>query len=109
MQFSHQVDTTSLELLYQQLEHRCGCVMWSIDHPDEALVESQEIGKLLAALPLASSDYCTASNRLRNVQRFLVADEPGAASWELRHLSRSMQRHRHQVASPRRLRRQRHT
>lgn len=45
-----------------------------------------EARHLLESLPLTTSDFAVAANRIRNSLRFLVSDEPGAALWELRTL-----------------------
>lgn len=45
-----------------------------------------EARHLLESLPLTTSDFAVAANRIRNSLRFLVSDEPGAALWEVRTL-----------------------
>ncbi len=45
-----------------------------------------EARHLLESLPLTTSDFAVAANRVRNSLRFLVSDEPGAALWEVRTL-----------------------
>lgn len=58
-----------------------------IDPPTE---DSPEEGELLdalgmlSALPLSTSEFTLAVNRLRNARRYLAANEPGAARFELR-------------------------
>ncbi|MCA9186356.1 MAG: hypothetical protein KDA99_12080 [Planctomycetales bacterium] len=46
--------------------------------------------KLIAALPLATDDFCTASNRMRNAVRYFNSGERGAAKYELRLLLASL-------------------
>ena len=61
-----------------------------IRHSVEVLKELQEVRNQLDALPLASDDYSTAANRLRNAHRYLVSQERGAARYELQLLAGSL-------------------
>jgi hypothetical protein len=44
----------------------------------------------LAALPLATAEFAVALARLDNARTYLLEDEPGAATYELRLLARSL-------------------
>jgi hypothetical protein len=44
----------------------------------------------LAALPLATAEFAVALARLNNARTYLQEDEPGAATYELRLLARSL-------------------
>jgi hypothetical protein len=59
---------------------------------------------LLDSLPLATGEYGTASNRLRNAHRYLVSQERGAARYELKLLSGSLRCEREAEVRPRRRR-----
>ena len=48
---------------------------------DDALLDAVA---LLNGLPLSTSEFAVAMNRLRNAHRYLTANEPGAARYELR-------------------------
>jgi hypothetical protein len=50
------------------------------------------VRQILAALPLASEEFCVAGNRLANAQHYVQAGEPGAARFELRLLLRGLDR-----------------
>ena len=45
-----------------------------------------EVLAMLNALPMNTSEFGLAVTRLKNARRYLVANEPGAARWELRML-----------------------
>ena len=51
-----------------------------------------EARHLLESLPLTTSDFAIAANRIRNSLRFLISDEPGAALWEVRTLLTRLRR-----------------
>ncbi len=78
-------DTIRQELLFT-VEH----LLRRLDRKMNVLDELQEVRGLLDALPLASGEYGTASNRLRNTHRYLVSQERGAARYELRMLCGSL-------------------
>ena len=50
-----------------------------VEIPDEI----QDARTLLDAMPLATSEYSVALNRLNNTARYLASREFGAARWEL--------------------------
>ena len=50
----------------------------------------QQVRDLLESLPLATDEYSTATNRLRNAHRYLVSHERGAARYERQLLSGSL-------------------
>lgn len=52
--------------------------------------ELNYVRMLVDSLPLASDAHATASNRLRNTQRYLALGELGAARYELRLLAGSL-------------------
>ena len=54
---------------------------WSLKQEDDAFLDA--VG-MLNGLPLSTSEFTVAMNRLRNAHRYLVANEPGAARYELR-------------------------
>jgi len=54
---------------------------------DAALDDLQLAGSLLESLPLDTSQFALACGRLMNAERYLNADEPGAARFELRLLA----------------------
>ena len=78
-------DTIRSELL-QTVEH----LLLYIRRDSEVLVELQQVRDLLESLPLATDEYSTATNRLRNAHRYLVSKERGAARYELQLLSGSL-------------------
>ena len=71
-------DTIRDELL-DTVEH----LLASLRRDAEIVAELQEVCDLLESPPLASDEYQTAKNRLRNAQRYLVSQERGAARYEL--------------------------
>ena len=93
-------DTIRQELL-QTIEHFLRCL-----RQDTLVLDNlQEVRGLLDSLPLASDEYGTASNRLRNAHRYLVSQEHGAARYELQLLAGSLRCERETVVRPRRRRR----
>ena len=60
---------------------------------DEAnLNDLADAARLLEALPMGSSEFAVASNRLSNARRYLDSGERGAAHYEIQLLMRSMPR-----------------
>ena len=53
---------------------------------DDAIDELLDVLAMLNALPLSTSEFGLAVNRLKNAHRYLVSDERGAARYELRML-----------------------
>ena len=49
-----------------------------------------EVRMILESLPLTTDEFCVASNRLKNAQRYVASSELGAACYELTMLSRSL-------------------
>jgi hypothetical protein len=92
-------DTIRQELL-QTIEHLLQCL-----HRESAVLDDlQEVRDLLDSLPLASDEYATAFNRLRNAHRYLVSQERGAARYELQLLAGSLRCEREVEVRPRRRR-----
>ena len=92
-------DTIRQELL-QTIEHFLRCL-----HRKSAVLDDlQEVRDLLDSLPLASDEYATASNRLRNAHRYLVSQERGASRHELQLLAGSLRCEREVEVRPRRRR-----
>jgi len=54
--------------------------------------ELEELRQLLETIPLSTSEYGMAGNRLRNAVRYLRSHEWGAAQWELRTLLNGLTR-----------------
>jgi len=75
-------DTIRREL-FQSVQH----LLRLIRRGHDVLGELQEVRDLLESLPLASGEYSTATNRLRNTHRYLVSEERGAARYELQMLT----------------------
>ncbi len=75
-------DTIRKEL-FQTVEH----LLRAIRRDQDVLDELQQVRDLLDSLPLASGEYGTATNRLRNAHRYLVSQERGAARYELQMLA----------------------
>ena len=73
----------------------------------DLLEELQAIRQMLDSLPLATDDYSTASNRLRNANRYLDSRARGAAGYELRLLAGSLREDERVICPPRRGRRSR--
>ena len=69
-------DTIRQEML-QTVEH----LLRTIRRDQDVLDKLQQVRDLLDSLPLASDDYSTAANRLRNAHRYLVSQERGAAGY----------------------------
>jgi hypothetical protein len=90
-------DTIRHELL-RTIEH----LLKSLHQEAKVMDDVQEVTDLLDSLPLASDEYGTASNRLRNAHRYLVSQERGAARYELKLLANSLRNERE--AEPRRRR-----
>lgn len=95
-------DTIRHELLVT-VEH----LLASLRRDAEIVAELQDVCDLLESLPLASDEYQTAKNRLRNAHRYLVSQERGAARYELNLLAGSLRPREIPVMVPRlRLQRQ---
>jgi hypothetical protein len=72
-----------VEVRSQLVQHLQG---W-IDRPADDMSNADDLLDVLAmlnSLPLTTSEFGLAVSRLKNAQRYLVANEPGAARWELR-------------------------
>ena len=78
-------DTIRHELL-QTVEH----LLRAIRRCQDVVGDIQRVRDLLDALPLATSDYGTATNRLHNAYRYLVSREHDAARYELQLLVGSL-------------------
>ena len=80
-----------------------------VDYPARELVKAED--KLLGALamlnglPLTTDEFGLAANRLKNAHRYFVAEEPGAARYELRLILSSLTNGENDVPSRRRFRR----
>jgi hypothetical protein len=95
-------DTIRHELL-DAVEH----LLASLRRDAEILADLQAVRDLLDSLPLATDEYHTAKNRLRNAHRYLVSHERGAARYELKLLAGSLRPgETHPVGPHLRLRRQ---
>lgn len=92
-------ETIRQELL-QTIEH----LLCGLRRDFDVLDDLQEVRGLLDSLPLASDEYGTASNRLRNAHRYLVSQERGAARYELILLAGSLRCEREAEVRPRRRR-----
>jgi hypothetical protein len=57
---------------------------------DAPILGVESAREVLDSLPLTIQEFCVAINRLASAQRYLVADERGAACFELRLLLRSL-------------------
>jgi len=75
-------DTIRREL-FQSVQH----LLRLIRRGQDVVDEFQQVRDLLEAIPLASGEYGTAANRLRNTHRYLVSEEGGAACYELQMLA----------------------
>ncbi len=92
-------DTIRQELL-RTIEH----LLRGLRRDFDVLDDLQEVRDLLDSLPLATGEYGTASNRLRNAHRYLVSQERGAARYELKLLAGSLRCEREAEVRPRRRR-----
>ena len=89
-------DTICSELL-DTVEH----LLTSIRRDCEVLEELVEVRNLLDSLPLATNEYATAANRLRNAHRYLTSQERGAARYELNLLAGSLRNQPQSTCGPR--------
>src|SRR5262245_56821149 len=72
---------------------RLQSLLRNLSHSDRTANELYEVRTLIESLPLSSSEFGVAVNRLRNAQRYLCSDEIGAARYELRLLPGSLCEH----------------
>jgi len=66
---------------------RLRSLMQKLSDTQPAADELNNLRQIFKSLPLTSGDFSLAMNHLRNVERYLCSDEPGAARYELRLLS----------------------
>jgi hypothetical protein len=81
----------SVEQIRQNAVERLRSVMRILRYKASAVNELDTLQKLLESLPMASGEFSTAMNRLRNSQRYLCSEEIGAALYELRLLTSLLQ------------------
>ncbi|HUG69921.1 MAG TPA: hypothetical protein VMM76_19370 [Pirellulaceae bacterium] len=79
--------TATSDAIRQELFQMIAHLLQTMRQNQELLEQLQQVRDLIEALPLATSEYGTAANRLRNAHRYLVSQERGAARYELQVLA----------------------
>lgn len=95
--------TATPDTIRQELRQAIEHLLVNLHRPDVPN-DVQDVRDLLDSLPLATDEYATALNRLRNAHRYLVSQERGAARYELRLLAGSLRNQREVNVRPRRRR-----
>jgi hypothetical protein len=85
------LSVVSIDEIWQTAMSRLRCLLALVAHGHEASFAFEEFFAMLAALPLTSSEFGLAGNRLNNARRYLHSAERGAANYELRLLERTLQ------------------
>jgi hypothetical protein len=85
------LSVVSIDEIWQTAMSRMRCLLALVTHGHEASFAFEEFFAMLAALPLSSSEFGLAGNRLNNARRYLHSAEWGAAIYELRLLERTLQ------------------
>ena len=75
------LDNERLSLVRAKLELLVKAITKHRQVTDSQLLELRQ---LLETLPLATADFAVASKRLRNVRRYLLDEEVGAACYEIK-------------------------
>ena len=87
MRSTQNLSTATPDTIRQQMFQTVEHLLRAIHRNQHVLEELQQVRDLLDSLPLATSEYGTAANRLRNAHRYLVSQERGAARYELQMLA----------------------
>ena len=74
----------------------------NIDCGEDVIDDVLEVWQLIDALPLSTSEYALAGNRLRNTHRYLESNERGAARYELALLAGSLRNGQSKSIAPKR-------
>jgi hypothetical protein len=82
----------SIDDLWEDAASRLRRLVSQIGRRQPATLAFGELFGVLAALPLSTSEFCQASNRLQNAERYHAAAEWGAAGYELQLLERGLER-----------------
>lgn len=101
MRSIQKLSTATLDTIRQELIDTVEHLLASLRRDTEIVAELQEVCELLESLPLATDEYQTARNRLRNAHRYLVSQERGAARYELKLLAGSLRPREVQAMEPR--------
>jgi hypothetical protein len=80
-----------MEEIWRTAMSRLRVLLALVAHGHEASFAFEEFFAMLAALPLSSSEFGIAGNRLNNARRYIYSAERGAARYELRLLERTLQ------------------
>jgi hypothetical protein len=85
------LNVVSIDEIWQTAMSRLRRLQALVTHGREHAFAFEEFFAMLAALPLSSSEFGLAGNRLNNAQRYLHSAERGAAKYELELLERTLQ------------------
>jgi hypothetical protein len=85
--------TATPDVIRDQMLAAVEQLMQRLQYRESVLAELQDLRRLLEALPMPTVEFGTASNRLRNAQRYAQLENHGAARFELQMLVGGLRDH----------------
>ena len=76
----------SLDCVYQPVLSGLSQILVDVRSGRQIIARFNVVSRLLESLPLATDEFALARTRIANACRYSCSNEPGASTWEIRHL-----------------------